>query len=208
MFLVVDNERKKQLDWIQTILEARRWSQNRLANTAGVDASGINRFINDPEGKRTLNLSTVEKIERASGIPAYSTDASQVVRIRPGFSQGDGVPYDPRANTDIDLAANAIKRGRNGVDPWVMESNSLELRGIAPGDVVMVDLNTMPKRGEIAVAQIYDAAGGARTVFRIFSEPFLYGATRDLELMEPILIDKNVVIRGKVLTAIKPLAAA
>lgn len=208
MFLVVDNERQIQLDWLNAILQSRRWRPNRLAVSAGVDPSALSRFLNDPTGKRTLNSFTVEKIEAASGFPAYETDPESVTPTRGGYTVGDGKPLDADRPGELQRAIAAIKQDRNGIDAWVLTSRCLENAGYLPGDVLMIDLNARPKKGDIVVAMIYDRSGHPETAIRVLGEPFLYSSSMDPAFMEPILIDKNVVIVGTMVTSLRERRAA
>jgi len=208
MFLVVDNERQIQLDWLNAILKTRKWRPNRLAVSAGVDPSALSRFLNDPSGKRTLNSYTVEKIAAASGFPAFETDPENVNIARSGYTVGDGAPFNVERPGELQRAIAAIQQDRNGIDAWVLTSRCLENAGYLPGDVLMIDRNARPKKGDIVVAMVYDRSGHPETTIRLLGEPFLYSSSMDPAFMEPILIDKNVVIVGTMVTSLRERRAA
>lgn len=208
MFRVVENVRKKHLDWVNFILSHKRWSARRLAVEAEIDPSTLSRFINDPTQSRMLNSYSIEKIERASGVPAFETSASALPLPVAGFGEGDGEPYHLSTDASLRDAISALKHGRNGVDPWVLKSRCLETAGYIPGDVLIVDLNAVPQNGDIVCAQVFDRNGQPETVFRIYEHPFLITATMDPAKLTPLLIDKSVIIRGVVVSSLRERRAA
>lgn len=71
MLAIVENPRRKQLDWIGAILEHKGWRPSRLAKAAKIDHSTLSKFLNDPLNAAHLNSTSVEKIAAAGGIPPY-----------------------------------------------------------------------------------------------------------------------------------------
>lgn len=207
MFLVVDNERKKHLDWVTAILEKRNWRPNRLATEAGVDPSSLSRFLNDASGKRTLNSYSIEKIARASGFEPFELEP-QGGAVVAGLSENDGEAYKFDQPGDVSAAVQAIKRDRNGIDAWTLKSRALEMAGYIPGDILVIDLNAAPKPGDVVCAQVYDRTGTAETVLRLYDGTFLLAATMDPRLMTPILVDRNVIVRGVVISSLRERRAA
>lgn len=207
MYLVVDNERQIHLDWVNAILSKKNWRPNRLATEARLDPSALSRFLKDPTGKRKLNSYTIEKIEAASGVPAFETEF-QPENARRNIAVGDAEPLEGVHAGPLDRAIRAIKQDANAIDAWILRTRCLENAGFLPGDVLMIDMNAKPKRGDIVVAQVYDRNGQAETVIRMYEHPFLITATMDQQLLTPILIDKNVVVRGTLLTSLRERRAA
>lgn len=208
MLAVVENVRRKQLAWIQAILAARNWKPTTLARAAGVDHSTISKFLNDRLNVAQLNTTTVEKIAAAGGIPPYETSVPGQPR---GLAEREAEPYEAMRAADAILgsAIEAVRAGRNGLDPWVLRSRALEAAGYMPGDVLMVDLNGLPEDGDAVCAQVYDKAGKAETVMRIYEKPFLVPATFDRTVRRPLLVDDdNVIIRGVVVATLRPRRAA
>jgi SOS-response transcriptional repressor LexA len=76
----------------------------------------------------------------------------------------------------------------------------MEDAGYMPGDILIVDLNAEPERGDCVCAQLYRwQVGTAETIFRIYEEPYLLAATRHPDLRKPLLVDNDrVVIKGVV----------
>ena len=197
----MENERRKQLAYINLILRTRGWKIAELARRAGISASTFSKFRNDANNAAQMEPSTVMLLEEASGIP-YGADVKGEQLDEP-----EGALYQA-GGSDLSEMVKMMRAGRNGVDPWVLKTRSLETAGYMPGDVVLVDLNTPAKSGDVVCAQIYHR-GVAETVFRIYEEPFLVAATFDPAKFKPLLVDNSrVVIRGVVTASLRDRRAA
>lgn len=206
MFCVVENVRRKQLQWLAFIRQVKGWSDADIARQTGRNASTLSKFLNDPENAAQLSARTVALIEQASGIPAYQSE--NVVKPR-GLAEVESTPYEAEQVTAIDGAVRALKGERNAVDPWILRSRSLEAAGYIPGDILMVDLNARPSPGDVVCAQVYDRTGKAETIFRLYEHPFLVAASLDAALLKPHLIDNDrVVVRGVVIASFRERRAA
>lgn len=206
MFRVVENERRQQLQWLEFVLRTKRWRVSELARRTGVDASTFSKFKNDPDNRAMMEASTISLIEEASGLRAYETTTSAKSR---GLAETESAHYEAEPLEVVDGAVKAMKGERNGIDPWVLRSRCLEAAGYLPGDVMMVDLNMRAEPGDVVCAQVYDRAGRAETVFRIFEDPFLVSATLDRTLFKPLLVDNDrVVLRGVVIASFRERRAA
>ena len=65
-------------------------------------------------------------------------------------------------------------------------------------------MNAEARPGDIVCAQLYDFVRmKAETVFRIYEPPYLCTATFDRDNMTPVLIDKNVGIKGPVVLSLR-----
>lgn len=177
-----------------------------LARRTKTNPATYSKFRNDPDNKAMLEDATIARIEEATGIKAYERSVTGKPR---GLAEQESARYDAEPVQSIDGAVQALKAGRNGVDPWVLRSRCLENIGYMPGDVMMVDLNARPEAGDVVSAQVYDRTGRAETVFRIFEDPFLIAATMDANLMKPLLIDNDrVIVRGVVIASFRERRAA
>lgn len=207
MLALVENTRRKQLAWIEAILEHKGWNRSRLAKEAGVDPSTLSKFLADPLNKAQLQTNSIEKIADASGFRPYLTHPP----VRPaGLTDIEAEPFDETdATAVVDVAVSAMKAGRNGLDPWVMRSRALEHEGYLPGDILMVDLNMQPRSGDAVCAQVYDRQGKAETIMRIYEHPFLIAASSDPAARRPLLVDdEKVLIRGVIVASFRPRRAA
>lgn len=206
MFLVVENVRRKQLQWLAFIREVKGWNDAELARRTGRNAATFSKFENDPDNEAQLSPKTVALIEQASGIPAYQSE--NIVKPR-GIAERESAPYEAEQITAIDGAVKALKADRNAIDPWVLHSRCLEAAGYMPGDILMVDLNARPTPGDVVCAQVYDRTGRAETIFRLYEDPFLVAATLDKKVMKPHLIDNDrVIVRGVVIASFRERRAA
>lgn len=206
MFRVVENVRQRHLDWIDFILQSRKWSRNRLSREAGINPSTLTKFYNGRDGTGLLQSYTIERIEKASGIPAFETSLPTVQR---GLSEDESSRYEAEPASFVPPAVDALRGNRNGVDPWILRSRGLEAAGYLPGDILIVDLNATPRSGDVVCAQVYDRAGKAETVMRVYEHPFLVAATFDPSLFKPLLVDNDrVVVRGVVVASFRERRAA
>ncbi len=194
--------RRKQLAWLNAMLEFRMWNVTRLAREAGVSQSTLAKFLNDPENVAQLSISTVEKLSGAGGIRPYETKPSATPR---GISEKEAIPFSGAdEQLGFDRLISALTTG-NSLVPWVMNSRALEAFGYLPGDVLVVDLNATPQDGDVVCAQLFDRNGEAETVFRILEHPFLVAATMDRSTVKPLLVNNDtVVIRGVVTSSHRP----
>jgi SOS-response transcriptional repressor LexA len=196
--------RRKQLAWLNAVLEFSMWNVTRLAREAGVSQSTLAKFLNDPENLAQLSTNTVEKVSAVGGIRPYETKPATTPR---GIAEKEAIPF---SSTDEQVGFSrliAAMTAGNSLVPWVLNSRALEAFGYLPGDILIVDLNATAQDGDIVCAQLYDRNGEAETVFRIFEHPFLVAATMDRKAIKPLLIDNSsVVIRGVVTSSHRPRA--
>lgn len=208
MFCVVENVRKKHLDWLNFILEIKGWKPHHLAKISGVDPSTFARFFDkkNPHSTRTLNSRSVELIAEASGVPPFETTIPQTSR---GIAGQESEAYEAVKITTTNEAVKALLGTKNGIDPWVLRSRALESAGYMPGDILIVDMNATPSAGDVVCAEVYDRSGKPELVMRIFEHPFLVAATFDPSLFKPMLVDNDrIAVRGVVIASIRERRAA
>ncbi len=194
--------RRRQLAWLQAMLDFRMWNVTRMAREAGVSQSTLAKFLNDPENIAQLSTNTVEKLATAGGIRPYETTPTMHPR---GLSDREAERFEGfNDNPAFSKLIGALAAG-NSVVPWVLNTRALEVFGYLPGDVLMVDLNATPRDGDVVCAQLYDRNGEAETVFRILEHPFLVAATLDRATIKPLLVNNDtVVVRGVVTSSHRP----
>ncbi len=206
---VMENIRRKHMAWLQAVLQENNCGPAELARRATkkctgnekLDHSTLSKFINNKANTAVLSTGTIEKLARVSRLPPFETVLQPAIR---GLAEEETTPYEYEADDYFSRAIEAIKNGRNGIDPWILNSRSLEAAGYVPGDILMVDLNAIATPGDVICAQIYDRNGRAETVMRIFEDPFLISATLDNSLKRPHLVDNDrVQIRGVVITSLR-----
>ena len=188
--------RRKQLAWVQAILDFRTWNPTRLAREAGVSQSTLAKFLNDPENVAQLSTNTVEKLAMAGGIRPYETAPTMVPRSMSDreTERFEGFSTEPAFTRMIGTLSTG-----NAVVPRVLHSKALEAAGYLPGDVLMVDMNAVPQDGDLVCAEVYDRTGSAETVFRIYDHPFLVAASFARRPVKPLLVNNETVfVRGVV----------
>lgn len=183
-----------QRRWLEDILVRHNLTATELARRAGLDPSTLTRFMTGGRDGHMLSQRTIRKIESAT--------AERREKQTAGFAEDEGRPVAPETmgGSPLQAAIEAMRAGRNGVDPWLVSSADLEGIRIFQDDILMVDLNAEPTAGDIVCAQVYDwPTGRARTVFRLYEPPFLLSGNIYSGARRPEAVDgRNVVIRGVV----------
>lgn len=77
------------LDYVRTVMERTGLSATGLANRAGIASTTLTRAMNDPQHKFQLSLTTLQKIEAATGIPFLNPESA------PGLPAADGDVFVP-----------------------------------------------------------------------------------------------------------------
>lgn len=199
--------RVAQQRYLETVRARSGLSYSEIGRRAGVSPTTVTRFMNG-EGEGTLATLTISQIADAVGVPATGAALGTAMD---GVAESEAEPYLASAShSPTEQAIEALRRGRNAADPWVLRTRALEDAGYLPGDLVIVDLNATAIAGDAVCAQVYDwDKMRAETVFRIFEEPYLVGASRDPAFRKPMLVDgKSVIIKGVVTELLRPRRAA
>lgn len=196
----MDSIKQEQIAWVRAVMaHLGVKSANALAILAGVNPANIQKPLKE-ETKAKFGVDTIAKIAAAANLrpmqfPHRPAGMAEVEASRFEFDQAaDAI------DSNVDRAVRELTRGRNGRDPWVIQTKALELSGILPGDIVIVDLNLQPKPLDVVCAQIYDTSGmKAETIFRIYQPPYLMTNSVLFGITKPLLVDgRDVVIRGVV----------
>ena len=196
---------KLHREWLRRLPALTGLSLTAIAQKAGLARSTLTRPLKDSErGISTLHAATVEKVCKAVGVPAPEAPPG-IARSSPAFAE-DAAPFAGSGrDSRIEQAVSAIVAGRNGIAPWTVKSRALELAGILPGDVVLVDLNAAPEPGDAVCAQVYDwSRMRAETVMRVLANAgplkLLISRSMDPAFNAPLVVDdERVVIKGVVL---------
>lgn len=196
----MDDVKREQIDWVKAVMaHMGLTSANALAVAAGVNPANVQKPLN-PNYKGKFGVDTIARIATAAGLrPMEFPDRAG------GFSESEAQPfvYDEKADAiaaNFDRAIRELTRGRAGRDAWVMRSFALEMSGILPGDVLIVDMNLQPRPKDVVCAQIYQwSAGKAETVFRVYEPPYLVMNSLRFGTTKPVPVDgQDVVIKGVV----------
>lgn len=200
----MSKSREEQVAWVRAVLAYLGVTATQLARKAGIAPSTLHRPLNEPDWNGLLSGRTLEAIADVSGLRPYEYPA----RMR-GMVEPEAQPFtfddSKDAADNIDRAVRELTRGRNGRDPWVMKSFALELAGVMPGDIMIVDMNLQPRPHDIVCAQIYDWSGSkAETVFRVYEPPFLVAHSVRTGPEKPLTVDDtSVIIKGVVATILR-----
>jgi len=196
----------EQIAWVRAVLAHLGISATELARRAKLAPSTLHRPLNEADYPGLLSGRTLAAIAGVAGVRPLEFPA----RMR-GMAEPEAELYRPdRADTDpTSRAVRELTAGRNGRDAWVMSGWALDLAGVLPGDVVVVDMNLQPRPRDLVCAQIYDWSGmKSETVFRVFDPPFLIVRSTRLE-EKPLTVDGNtVIIKGVVTSVLRQRAAA
>lgn len=178
-----DKERLRQ--WIAGALQRTGWNAARLAREARVSPATLSRALDAGE-KFVPSTATISRIAAATGIPAPPLGG--IVPGR-GFGEAEVEPCTETAALPafVEDAAH---------DVWRMRSRALELAGVLPGDLLMVERDRPAVGGDIVCAQVYDLQReSADTVFRLYDQPFLITRTMDPAAhRKPLLVDGQAVL--------------
>lgn len=184
-------------------------SATALARKAQLAPSTLQKPLNEPGHTGMISGRSIAKIAEVAGVRPMEYPAR-----RPGMAEPEATPYEPPLNRSAadhtEQAIAELRAGRNGRDPFVMHGYTLELAGILPGDIMIVDLNKQAKAGDIVCAQIYDwAQNRAETVMRVFDPPFLVVRSMRDAHQKPLMVDHDrVVIKGVVISTLRQIHAA
>lgn len=178
-------------EWLRAMARQMGVSPSRLALNSGMAASTLTRYLNDTSGTVGITQASLEQVAAYTGFRPHQFPG----RNRPGFAEPDAVPFDKDDGTPpewIRQAVDAARKGRNGVDAWVMKGAALDAIGILPNDVIIIDQNLKPKSGDIVVAQVLDyGTGSAETVMRVYQPPFIIAHSVRLGPMRPEHVDED-----------------
>ncbi|MBV1706286.1 MAG: hypothetical protein KGQ37_03675 [Hyphomicrobiales bacterium] len=192
--------REEQRTWLAQVLAHTGMAPTAIAIKAGLAPTTLTRFVNNPGHATALSARTIASIERISGL-RYGATAPQR-----GLSEAEATAWESSgASGQMAEQISKLAIASNSVSVWQLKSRALETIGYMPGDILMVDLNEPPKRGDIVCAQLYDwHRMKAETVFRLYEPPYLLAASADRAMLQPRLIDHSIAVKGPVILSIRP----
>jgi SOS-response transcriptional repressor LexA len=172
-----------------------------LARGAGVSDTTLTRLLNDPEYTGTLSPETIDRIKETYNVPG--PDEYAFARARAGFAEAERTDLTARS-VEIQTMTSAGRPPE--ITTWRLKTAALEEAGYLPGDIVVVDPNSSPKRKDVVCAQISDMQrGSTETIWRIYDPPYLVGAAHDRLAYKPLLIDhERVIVCGVVVASLRP----
>lgn len=117
------------------------------------------------------------------------------------------IPAPDRQELQMLLANLMYKKGQ--AETMVVNSPSLQLIGLMPGDHILVDGKAKPNDGDPVVLEVTDGdEGTAETVLRLFEAPFLVPAAVSRRFEIYTTDDPRVTIKGVIVASYRtPIAA-
>lgn len=167
-----EEARRAKLRWLRQVIQQSGRAPSAIANAAGLSASTLTRAVK-PDYQGDLYDHTITKV-------------AAVLRVQPppelgveelALKEPDVEPYEPNPDTDPD----------SNLEWWIVRGDGMTLAGYLPGDRIEVEPADKAEKGDVVLAQVYDNAGGAETVLRVFDAPFL--TARCLSPPDPVLVD-------------------
>jgi SOS-response transcriptional repressor LexA len=193
----MEDKRREQQEWVRYVAKVMNLTPTGVARAAGLSPSTLNKLLNDPSHDKLLTTRTLQKITDVSGIPPMQLPTTDKI----GFAEQEAIPfiYDSSRDERLQMAIRNMLGNSPRRTAWQIKSYSLDLEGIMPGDIVIVDQGLSASNGKPVCAQIYNnAVGAAQTVFRLYRQPYLM-AHSSKEIETPVLVDgSNVKIMGTV----------
>lgn len=161
---------------LKRLLDERGITQTRLAELLGRDRSVITHLL---KGKRRLKADEAKTIAEFLNVPVGELFGEEVNGMH---DSAPTIRFEGTPSADA-LKSGSIKRTDNGYilrelasceHEYAIEmpDDSLNLAGILCGDLLVADLKTPPKEGQLCVLQYYQQ-DNATTLVRRFQPPFL-----------------------------------
>ena len=192
--------------WIAAIAQHLQLSASELARRAGLATSTITRYLNDQTGAIGISQRSLDAISQYSGFLPHQMPGAARAH---GFSEPEAVPYSYDATEVrpewLDGAVAAVIGDATHKAAWVMKSSALDMIGIMPRDIMVIDMNRSPSAKDIVCVQITDfATGSAETLFRYYDAPFAVARSAKLGHIKPLLVDNEAIqIRGVVVASFR-----
>lgn len=186
---------------LSEIRKHRKLSQPALANKLGATSQWISLL---ETGQRQLTEQIMRRLADALDIdPADLLSPIGTPLLGGGLREAEAVAYTADNAVDIQAEFARLHPGVNRGEVFEIRSPALNLDGIAPGDLVFVDLNdTTPPNGTLCLAQRYSESGEAETIVRLLERPYLIARTTDRAYDRPLLLDDiGAQIMGRVLSS-------
>lgn len=193
--------RQAQMAWLDAVRTRTGLSLTQIARSADLHPSSVTQFYNNERRGGMLSALTIRRISDATGVPATPAILGETGSAAAGgFREPEAATFDFAGATPELAAMVAAATAAPHVVPWELRSRALEFAGFMPGDILLVDLNARPQRGDVVCAQFYDPRGsGAEIVFRLYEPPFLVAHGPDEAHRRPRLVDDaTVAIMGVV----------
>jgi len=189
----MSNNQRTTKDWIQAVASYMNLSPSELGKRSGVAPSTITRFLYDETGTIGISQRTLEQLARFSGVPVHRLPKEDV---RTGLPATDASPLDDSELLPAALKAaiNVFLQEHEGSKAWLMKGWPLELMGVLPGDILIIDETKRPKVGDIVFAKVSDwSHGTSEAVFRLYQPPYIISYSSRIGPQKPLAVDEDAV---------------
>lgn len=198
----MDDTKRELKSWVRALADHTGLAPSTFGKRAGMSGSTVTRFLASDDDSM-LSTDKIAMLAKYAGVKPLEFPG----RRGAGFAEVEAEPYrEPDVLNALDGSARAIKElcaGRNGRDPWTVRTALLDMVGVLPGDVVIVDLSKRAKAGDLVCAQVYDwRADRADTIMRMYDPPFLVSQSHTLPSTKPLMVDDDTVIIKGVIDAV------
>lgn len=191
--------------WIKAVAAFMNLSFSELGKRSGVAPSTVTRFLNDDTGTVGISQRTLDQISAFAGIPVHRMPGDDG---RVGIPTADAIPLDDSepVSQSVKAAVDVFLREHHGVKAWRMKGWALDLLGVLPGDILIIDETKRAKAGDIVFALLNDwSAGSTESVFRLYQPPYIVAHSAKMGPQKPLMVDEdNVSLKGICLAVLRP----
>lgn len=184
-----DATKEAQRRWIAAVADTMGVSVSALARKAGLAPSTLNRLMNDPSGASPLKPATIFAVARAAGVRPMDDLGAAPASGSAWEDEARQIDEDYLAAAPDWLAGavRAFRQQRPGRAAWMARSLSLDLDGVRPDDVLLVDSGRTPREGDLVLARCRQAS-----ILRRYDKPFLLDHS-SAGRAKPLLVDDDFV---------------
>jgi phage repressor protein C with HTH and peptisase S24 domain len=196
--------RNSQKQWLAAARDHSKLSLTEISRRAYLSPGALSRFMNDETRAQLLSTPTIAAVAEVTRYPTAATLLG-ASHISSGFREEEAVAFQGESNDPIsDTIANLINSPNRFA--YMLQSDALIYEGYKPGDIVIVDMSTNPRDGDIVCVQFYarNEEERTQTVFRLLSRRYLIAASPYNPTREPReILDASTKIMGTVIASIR-----
>lgn len=179
-------------------------SARDLSTAAGLGVNAVSQIENNPD--RSPSIDVIRAIAKSLGVsPMYLIDGETGNRSD-GFSENDAEPFAlPSGGGERPDLTDLRRRLPEVLAPEgrTLATYALRVRmagfDLSAGDVLIVDLKTPARAGDLVLATVADlATGSATTLLRRFLAPYLIANDPGADLAPLVVDNYRTVILGRV----------
>ncbi len=195
---------------LKRLLDTHGITQTELARLLNRDKSVVTNLL---QGKRQLKADEATLIAQRVNIPIGELLGMESAAA--GVSESCLIPFQceparTRASKQVVQKEGKFYLEETGYysnKAYALEArdDSLNLAGILAGDIIIAELDSPCRAGQIVVAQHYDDNGSAETLLRKYAPPFLLPHSTDPSFAPLSLENDNIRVVSPVIKLIRLL---